>query len=575
MLPPARRALSVRIVLSSLFFTFIFQVLVNASTTDIIITEINYDPQGADEGKEWLEIYNTGTGSATLVGGASASSWKIYDGSNHNLATTAARGSMTLAGGEYAVIAQSDSTFIAQYPDYSGSVIKSSGMNLGNSLHDEEETVALRVGTTGSFWSRINYKKSWGGAGNGRTLEKKNINGVDDSTNWVESSVNGGTPGKPYSLPTYPSEIYLNEYMPYPESGNEWVEIYNDNSESKTLTGWQIDDIKDGGSSPKSFTVTVAGKGYAKIELAASFFNNDGDSVRLLRPDGTVAEETAFTVSYKGNALAKDAGGNWQETKKPTPGEANVIESPVHEDTVRAIKNLTIGSRISLTAYATVPPDLLGDNDFYVHDGGEGIKIHCTCSLTSADFNLGDKVKVSSSLEQSDEEKYIKTDAVEIISKSQTQVETDEIKTGEVTENHEGNLVKLTGLYESSSGDTFYINDGTGSVKVYIKDSTGIVKPTMGGGDLVRVSGLVSQSGYLKDGSPNYRVLPRYQGDIEILNDTPSSTTSGSVGAGEVLGAVTVLPQTGTTQDAPGVFFFLFFSGLNLKLFLRGKHELD
>lgn len=583
MLPPARKVHFKISVLLLLIFLFSFKLdcaKSAAATSTVVINEVLYDPSGSDPGQEWVELYNAGGSSADLKGyELNAASGDYYKFPSFIIKS---KSFVTVQWGKAGVDDASNlytgSSGFATIGNTKGSI------TLFNSSTHSKSTVIdyLEYGLAGQTWESSAIAAGIWTTGDfiADSVEGSSIglktDGADNNASSDWQSFAAPTPNLANNTPvTYPSGIYLWEYLPYPEAGNEWVEVYNDNADSKTLTGWQIDDIKDGGSSPKTFSATVAGKGYAKIDLAASFFNNDGDSVRLLRPDGTVAEDTTFTVSYKGNAFAKDAGGNWQETKKPTPGEANVIESPVHEDTVREIKNLTIGSRVSLTAYATVPPDLLGDNDFYVHDEGEGIKIHCTCALDSADFNLGDKVRISSSLEQSDEEKYIKTDAVEIVAKNLSQVEADEISTGEVAESHEGNLVKLTGLYESTSSDTFYINDGTGSVKIYIKDSTGIVKPTMGGGDLVRVLGLVSQSGYLKDGSPNYRVLPRYQGDIEILNDTSSSTTSGSVGAGEVLGAVSVLPRTGASQDAPGVFFCLFFSGLNLKLFLRGKHEPD
>lgn len=568
MLLPALRASFIRTFLSFILFVFLSPVLVGAAATDILITEINYDPSGADGDKEWIEIYNSGTESATLVGGSSGSSWKLYDGSNHNFSTSASKGSMTLGSGEYAVVVQDDGEFISKYPDYSGSIIKSSGMSLGNSLHDDEETVALRIGTSGSLWSQIKYKKSWGGSGNGRTLEKKDIAGVNDSTNWVESPVDGGTPGKPYSLPSYPSGIYLSEYMPDPETGNEWAEIYNENEDSKNLSGWQIDDVKNGGGSPKSFTLTVAGRGYIKIDLGTkTFFNNDGDSVRLLKPDGSVSEETSYLQSYSGHSFAKDTGGNWQETTKSTPGEVNVIDSPIHTLNISEIKKLTLGSRISTEAFITAPPDILGDNDFYVQDSTGGLRVHCSCSLSSDSFNLGDKVKVSSTIEESEDEKYIKTDNVTVLQKSQSQVEADEVGTGGIVEVNEGNLVRISGLVDHLDGNAFYLNDSSGLAKVYLKESTGVVRPKLDSGHLVRVIGLVSQSGKLKDGSANYRLLPRYKSDIQILSVTDEQLASGI--GGQILGAVTQLPITGSNEDFGRFGFLLLFLGLDLRILLH------
>ncbi|MCA9392488.1 hypothetical protein KC614_04825, partial [candidate division WWE3 bacterium] len=72
-------------------------------------------------------------------------------------------------------------------------------------------------------------------------------------------------------------------------------------------------------------------------------------------------------------------------------------------------------------------------------------------------------------------------------------------------------------------------DDGSGVVRVYIKDSTVIDKPYMRVGYYARVAGIVSQ---YKD---EYRILPRYQEDV-VVSKSP---------LGSVLGSVTQLPETG------------------------------
>ena len=44
------------------------------------------------------------------------------------------------------------------------------------------------------------------------------------------------------------SGILLSEFMPNPPSGDEWVEIFNNNDSPVILDGWQIDDDPNGGS---------------------------------------------------------------------------------------------------------------------------------------------------------------------------------------------------------------------------------------------------------------------------------------------------------------------------------------
>lgn len=89
----------------------------------------------------------------------------------------------------------------------------------------------------------------------------------------------------PSSHPTPISfnNIFISEVMVYPESGqNEWIELYNGNDFSVTLNNWYVDDIENGGSTPKQFTQQITAKGYVTITFSSSLFNNDQDNVRLL-----------------------------------------------------------------------------------------------------------------------------------------------------------------------------------------------------------------------------------------------------------------------------------------------------
>lgn len=92
--------------------------------------------------------------------------------------------------------------------------------------------------------------------------------------------------------------IYLSEVYPNPLKGeSEWVEIYNDNDFSVELINWYLDDIEDGGSSPKKFSLNLAAKSYGIIELSSAMFNNDGDSVRLLDFNKNLKDSFEYSLS--------------------------------------------------------------------------------------------------------------------------------------------------------------------------------------------------------------------------------------------------------------------------------------
>jgi len=87
--------------------------------------------------------------------------------------------------------------------------------------------------------------------------------------------------------------IFLSEVMANPDTNQkEWVEIYNNNDFSVDLTDWYIDDLENSGSSPKSFSLTLAAKSYGVIQPSSSIFNNDTDTVRLL--DFNKQEKNSF-----------------------------------------------------------------------------------------------------------------------------------------------------------------------------------------------------------------------------------------------------------------------------------------
>ena len=536
---------------------------VEAAVSDFVITEIMYDPGGSDTGKEWVEVYNTASQSATIVGGAVSNSLRFFDGSNHTFAVTAFQGSMTVDPQTYFVIAQKTSSFNLSYPNYRGALIEISAMSLENT----SESIGFRLGSSGSLFSNFIYDKSWGGAGTGKTLEKKIITGANDSSNWVEGSVDGGTPGEPYqdSLPVvYPASIRINEFLPDPESGEEWVEIFNFGEQPANLNSWQLDDI-DGGSGPQSFSVTLEPFSYFVIYFSSSKLNNDGDTVRLLRPDGFVVDSINYSSSNKGSSWDYE-GKSFVESLTPTLGALNQIKGKEKsKDRIFELKRLPLGSEVELEAYVSVPENVFGKDEFYVWDKEAGIRISFSQPL-SQPLAVGDKVLVASTIEESYQERYIKTDAIQIMQKGAINIEERKILTGEVSEPVEGLLIKVVGKLVEQEGDTFYLDDGSGKAKVYLKDSTGIVKPKMVIDEVISAIGLVSQYGFLKGGQANYRILPRFQSDVSNLGK--DEITSGSV-----LGIATdlkELPETGSS-DLYTLGWTLIFLGLGIRLALQSQ----
>ena len=146
-----------------------------ATTGDININEIMYDPPGTDTNHEWLELYNNDTKAINITG------WKFYEAdTNHGL--TLVQGSITIPVGGYAIIADNATMFLHEYPECTCTVIDSV-FSLGNT----EEYIALKNATL-DIIDDVTYNASWGAKNNNKTLELNATGG------WEESPAEGGTP---------------------------------------------------------------------------------------------------------------------------------------------------------------------------------------------------------------------------------------------------------------------------------------------------------------------------------------------------------------------------------------------
>lgn len=148
----------------------------------IFISEIMYDPQGADTGHEWVEIVNDGNASVDL-----AQSKFVEGGSNHGLVSL--QGGTDLLSGAYAIIADNAQTFLSDHAGFSGIVLDSS-FSLNNTVG---ETIAFKIpdGTIDT----VVYTSDMGGSGDGNSLQK--INGSWHGAPPTLGTVNTGVVSAP------------------------------------------------------------------------------------------------------------------------------------------------------------------------------------------------------------------------------------------------------------------------------------------------------------------------------------------------------------------------------------------
>jgi len=151
---------------------------------EIKITEIMYNPEGDDTGREWIEIFNNSADTIDLTG------WKFNDGDNHILNSppkNGGQGSIILNAGDYAILANKASTFLSEHQGFQKTVIDSSF-----SLKNTSSTLKL-IDKNNTVIDSVFYENSMGANGNGNSLQLIN-------NEWKEASP---TPGQQ-------NQIFLN-----------------------------------------------------------------------------------------------------------------------------------------------------------------------------------------------------------------------------------------------------------------------------------------------------------------------------------------------------------------------------
>jgi beta-lactamase superfamily II metal-dependent hydrolase len=171
-----------------------------------------------------------------------------------------------------------------------------------------------------------------------------------------------------------PGQAVVNEVLPAPSTGNpEWAELYNPTAQTVDLSYCFIDDIA-GGSKPIQIPAGTYLASHAVWSTAdiTSYFNNPGDSVRLLMDDQTTVLDS-FAFGATGSNLAwrrVPDGGPWSAapTAAPTRGALN---TPL----------LTFTARSQAA------------NDGWILESAEKSSLGGTLKATSATLTLGDNAQ--------------------------------------------------------------------------------------------------------------------------------------------------------------------------------------
>ncbi|MFH1564486.1 MAG: lamin tail domain-containing protein [bacterium] len=358
----------------------------------------------------------------------------------------------------------------------------------------------------------------------------------------------------------------INEFLPNPVGSDdaEFVELFNAGDVEINLKNFYLDD-GDGGSSPyhiiddvilKPFGYFVFERGLTKLAL-----NNTSDAVRLLDENKNVLERVDYSGVAEGVSFSRAFDGNWFWTRGITKGFENQIifadefgssvggvELGFGEVELDQARGMEIGESVKTRGIVSVLPGVLGSQVFYISGvavGGAlnppptppnpplrkggiscgGIQVY-SYKKDFPELSIGDEVEVIGVLSQSGGEDRLKIsqkDDIKILG-NVGYVPPLKITTDEIGKEIEGGFVLVEGEIVEITGSSIFIDDGSGEVKIYLKESSGVKKSDLKEGDVVSVAGIVSQT------SSGFRLLPRSQDDIKKVDVLGVEFAEGAVG---------------------------------------------
>jgi hypothetical protein len=342
------------------------------------INEFLFDPDGADAGYEWVEIYGAG-GAAVDVSG-----WRIQKATSAFSDAFVFPDGATIDVGQFVLVGEElvpDADFVGALGlGNAGTsadgvrLVDCSGVPVDTVIYGDENSDLL-LDDTGAVATSLAPA-----VGSGSSIQRVQ-DGYDTDRSGVDFAEQvAPTPGAP-NPPLEPvvcvpadGTVKLNEFVPNPASSdtsNEWIELYNAGPNEVDLSGWGIDTATStwgttevtfvGGTKIAAGDWLVVGGSLAPVDIVAEFSlgnaTSGADGIRLLDCEGTVADTVIYGTTNP-DGLTDDAGqivpsavpgeagslsrvedgqdsdvpDDWAVRGAPTPGASNHYEEPVITD---------------------------------------------------------------------------------------------------------------------------------------------------------------------------------------------------------------------------------------------------
>ncbi len=203
------------------------------------------------------------------------------------------------------------------------------------------------------------------------------------------------------------------------------------------------------------------------------------------------------------------------------------------------------GRQVIVNGTVLVPPDVYSYTNsqgtkimkFYIQGSDGGVQVFGFLNYSRLNLKEGDYVSVRGTIDQYNGEAELKVSTLDHIvylnhtgNVTARPLQCSFFSDWNQVEEIEGTLVKVNGTivdrYNGSSFVKLTINDTTGQIVVFIRNSWGINTTGLDVGDNITVTGIVGQYDSSSPYTSGYEIFPRYQSDIVEENSTKSNSAS-------------------------------------------------
>jgi hypothetical protein len=539
----------------------------------VLVNEMLADPVGSDTDGEFVELYNPNDFGVNLDG------WKLDDMPNGGSTPMTLSGIIAPKG--YLVIEKTALKIVLNNTTDDGAFLyDKTGELVHGSLYkgsEVKEGVSWGRKIDGSFgWTKILTK------GEANIFEEATTPSLPvpaipvvpilEEKPVVTVPVNNPVPTtNPVPAPEVDfgflkGKIVLGQVFPNPvgdDTLGEFIKITNLGDLLVSLKGWILSTGK------KDFVIGTDISLGAKSEVSFPYVDtkltltNTGGEVYLYAPDGSLFDKVVYGTAKDGQIYSRSESGQWAwidptatgqggdllantqtqvQTTEPVAEESEPNQDEeVSETTIATVDNFDVldgvasDTELKVKGVVFLPVSTFSSQYFLITDGKKTLKIY-NYKKDFPKLVTNDVIEVEGKFSKNGGETKLTYADSSKVNKAgkQTGLKMGVIDLNKVatSDNLVGRLVKVSGVIEKNSGNTFYISNGVvKTLKIYKSSYLTWKKPKMTKGQVVSVSGILDKS------QGEYRVLPFEESQIKVAEESSAKTTSDPKVGGTISGS--------------------------------------